>query len=84
MDKGTLDHILPRSYSGASTWENVVTACQPCNTRKGNNPNILPKKLPYKPNIHELTNKRKKYPVQLKNINWNRYLNWPEDLIKVA
>ena len=84
MHKGTLDHVLPRSYKGPSTWENVVTACQPCNTRKGNNPRILPKKSPYKPNIHELTNKRKRYPVQLKTPNWNRYLNWPEDLIKVA
>lgn len=32
----TLDHILPRSRGGATTWENVVTACGPCNRRKGN------------------------------------------------
>ncbi|TAH53073.1 MAG: HNH endonuclease [Chloroflexota bacterium] len=32
----TLDHVLPRSRGGATTWENVVTACGPCNRRKGN------------------------------------------------
>ncbi|GIL16150.1 MAG: HNH endonuclease [Chloroflexota bacterium] len=32
----TLDHILPRSRGGATSWENVVTACGPCNRRKGN------------------------------------------------
>jgi len=31
----TLDHIVPRSKGGESIWENVVTACAPCNLRKG-------------------------------------------------
>jgi 5-methylcytosine-specific restriction endonuclease McrA len=31
----TVDHILPRSRGGRTTWENVVTACQRCNGRKG-------------------------------------------------
>jgi 5-methylcytosine-specific restriction endonuclease McrA len=31
----TLDHIIPRSRGGASSWENVVTSCAPCNVRKG-------------------------------------------------
>lgn len=32
----TLDHVLPRSRGGKTTWENVVAACQKCNGRKGN------------------------------------------------
>jgi 5-methylcytosine-specific restriction endonuclease McrA len=32
----TLDHVVPRSKGGESVWENVVTACAPCNLRKGN------------------------------------------------
>src|SRR6266540_5654557 len=32
----TLDHVIPRSRGGDSTWENVVTSCAPCNLRKGN------------------------------------------------
>jgi 5-methylcytosine-specific restriction endonuclease McrA len=31
----TVDHVVPRSRGGATMWENVVTACAPCNRRKG-------------------------------------------------
>jgi len=31
----TVDHIVPRSRGGETTWENVVTACRDCNHRKG-------------------------------------------------
>jgi 5-methylcytosine-specific restriction endonuclease McrA len=31
----TLDHVVPRSRGGESSWENVVTSCAPCNLRKG-------------------------------------------------
>ncbi len=30
-----IDHVLPRSRGGADSWTNLVTACQPCNRRKG-------------------------------------------------
>ena len=30
----TLDHVVPRFRGGAHAWENVVTACIPCNHRK--------------------------------------------------
>jgi 5-methylcytosine-specific restriction endonuclease McrA len=30
----TLDHVLPRSRGGGSTWENLVACCYPCNNRK--------------------------------------------------
>src|SRR5664280_1174551 len=32
----TLDHVIPRSRGGASTWENLVACCHSCNRRKGN------------------------------------------------
>ena len=31
----TLDHIIPRSKGGKHTWDNVVIACERCNSRKG-------------------------------------------------
>jgi len=31
-----IDHVIPRDRGGATTWENVVCSCIPCNTRKGN------------------------------------------------
>ncbi len=33
-DALTLDHVVPRSQGGQRTWENLVTACRPCNRRK--------------------------------------------------
>jgi hypothetical protein len=30
-----LDHVVPRSQGGASSWENVVCSCHACNRRKG-------------------------------------------------
>ncbi len=31
----TVDHVVPRSKGGGTTWENIVAACAPCNRRKG-------------------------------------------------
>src|SRR5881394_421489 len=32
----TLDHVVPRSRGGTSSWENLVACCHSCNRRKGN------------------------------------------------
>jgi 5-methylcytosine-specific restriction endonuclease McrA len=32
--KLSIDHVIPRSKGGKSTWENVVAACIECNTKK--------------------------------------------------
>jgi 5-methylcytosine-specific restriction endonuclease McrA len=42
-----LDHVLPRDKGGRTTWENIVTSCIRCNTRKAN-------KLPHEVNMHPL------------------------------
>lgn len=31
----SLDHVMPRSRGGETTWENIVCSCVDCNTRKG-------------------------------------------------
>jgi 5-methylcytosine-specific restriction endonuclease McrA len=31
----TLDHVIPIVQGGQKSWENIVTACKPCNQRKG-------------------------------------------------
>jgi 5-methylcytosine-specific restriction endonuclease McrA len=31
----TMDHVVPRSKGGTHTWDNVVTACERCNSLKG-------------------------------------------------
>jgi len=31
----SMDHVIPRSHGGRTTWDNIVAACIPCNTKKG-------------------------------------------------
>ena len=41
----TVDHVIPRSKGGMSTWDNIVASCAPCNRRKGD-------RLPHQVNMH--------------------------------
>ncbi|MFT4032834.1 MAG: HNH endonuclease [Siphonobacter sp.] len=34
-DELTLDHVIPKSRGGKSSWDNLTTACKRCNSRKG-------------------------------------------------
>lgn len=36
MHELTYDHVVPRSRGGKTNWENIVTACSPCNEKKAN------------------------------------------------
>ena len=53
-DTLTIDHILPKGRGGQDLWENLVTACKPCNQKKGNRTpeeaNMLLKRTPKRPN----------------------------------
>ena len=31
----TFDHVVPRSRGGQTSWDNIVTSCEPCNRLKG-------------------------------------------------
>jgi 5-methylcytosine-specific restriction endonuclease McrA len=35
MSQLSLDHVVPRSQGGRTTWENVVCCCTSCNSKKG-------------------------------------------------
>ncbi len=57
LDELTREHIRPVSRGGVDSWMNCITACRPCNGRKGNR---LPEEagmvllyLPYVPSLHE-------------------------------
>lgn len=40
-----LDHVIPRSHGGKTTWENIVCSCIKCNSRKAN-------RLPHEASMH--------------------------------
>lgn len=46
----TLDHVIPRHRGGEHTWENIVSACIPCNRHKaGKSPQQAGMKLVRQP-----------------------------------
>lgn len=69
----TVDHVKPRLYfrregrpvADANTWDNVVTACMRCNTKKGGRlpfeANMMPKKAPKKPDYIQTLYSGKQY-----------------------
>jgi 5-methylcytosine-specific restriction endonuclease McrA len=70
----TLDHVLPISHGGKTEWTNIVTACNPCNSKKGNNKNIVPKTEPYQPDYYQLANCRKSMGFEIRHPSWETFL----------
>ncbi len=69
----TRDHVVPLSRGGTNSWQNVVTACSPCNNRKGSHlpleVGMRPMHLPAEPNYVELVwAVRRITPIQAKYI----------------
>lgn len=79
-NSGTLDHVIPLSRGGRTNWENIVTACSPCNMRKGNSLGMKPHYAPYKPGYYELVRKRKQLPFNLRHDSWSQWLQLDESL----
>ena len=50
----TLDHVIPRSKGGKTTWTNIVSACKQCNNQKGSHTHIKPYKEPKQPDFYQL------------------------------
>jgi len=69
----TFDHVLPISKGGKTSWDNIVTACHPCNSKKGNKI-IKPKTVPYRPDYYELANKRKQLDFEIRHPSWESFL----------
>jgi 5-methylcytosine-specific restriction endonuclease McrA len=69
----TIDHVLPRSRGGKSTFENTVAACGPCNSFKSDTPlNQTRMRLirePKRPYIHPLRGK-----ITNPEPEWKEYL----------
>jgi 5-methylcytosine-specific restriction endonuclease McrA len=70
----TMDHVLPLSKGGKTNFVNIVAACPTCNSLKGNDHRITPKRKPYKPDYWELVNQRKKRPFAIKHHTWKPYI----------
>lgn len=72
----TLDHIVPRYRGGQHTWENVISACVPCNRRKaGRTPQEAGMKLIRQP-FHPTNNPYFNIPYHYRQTRqeWQKYL----------
>lgn len=67
----TLDHIQPASRGGQDTWENLVTACNSCNTRKGN-------RTPHEANMVLCVTPKAPYNKMHLTINTSNVKDWKE------
>ena len=79
----TQDHVVPRKFGGTTGWDNIVSACGPCNHKRGHNQKIMPRRMPYKPSYWELVEKSKKLPLVVPDESWVNYLGWPEENLLV-
>lgn len=74
----TLDHIMPRSRGGPHVWENVVSACIPCNHRKAGltpkeaNMRMLKKPTAPRPNPYYMFHHRSILE------EWRQFMPWME------
>jgi 5-methylcytosine-specific restriction endonuclease McrA len=83
-DDLTFDHLIPRSRGGRTTWDNVVTACAPCNLRKGgrfaHQAGMHPSNPPHRPTVTELRNHGRSFPPNYLHESWADYLYWDSEL----
>jgi 5-methylcytosine-specific restriction endonuclease McrA len=70
----TLDHVLPVSHGGKTTFENTVCACATCNANKGNDKKIVPKHKPVKPTYYQLVDRRRQQKWDIPHPSWANYL----------
>ena len=72
----TLDHVMPRSRAGETTWENLVACCHLCNNRKGSRtPDEAGMKLMRSPRPFSLHTSRHLMRLLAKSDDqWRKYL----------
>ena len=80
----TFDHVIPRSRGGRTSWENIVTACAPCNLRKGGRTpkeaQMPPARPARRPTTYELQDLGRRFPPHHLHQSWMDYLYWDIEL----
>lgn len=79
----TVDHILPRSQGGITSWTNCVVACLKCNIKKGS-------KTPQQANMQLIREPREprwiagfKIPLIKRKVSWDNFISeayWEAEL----
>jgi 5-methylcytosine-specific restriction endonuclease McrA len=80
----TFDHVVPRRLGGRTSWENISTACSPCNLKKGGR---TPKEAhmslllpPIRPTSWQLQERGRAFPPNFLHETWRDWLYWDVEL----
>ena len=80
----TFDHVTPRRLGGKTTWENIITACAPCNMKKGGRTpkeaNMPVRIKPIRPTSWQLQQQGKMFPPNYLHETWRDWLYWDIEL----
>lgn len=80
----TFDHVVPRRLGGRTSWENVTTACAPCNLKKGGRTpqqaHMHIHEAPYRPTNWQLQHNGRKFPPNYLHQSWIDWLYWDIEL----
>lgn len=80
----TFEHIIPKSRGGKTNWENITTACYPCNIRKGNKTlkeaRMKLLSIPKEPRRHAHTLLKIRFDFPKTPEAWIDYLYWNQKL----
>jgi len=80
----TFDHVVPRRLGGKTSWENILTACAPCNMKKGGRTpeqaRMTPQVWPIRPTNWQLQERGKAFPPNYLHETWRDWLYWDVEL----
>lgn len=80
----TFDHVIPRRLGGRTSWENVATACAPCNLKKGGRTPAQARmpllEQPIRPTTWHLQDRGKGFPPGYLHETWRDWLYWDVEL----
>ena len=80
----TFDHVVPKSRGGRTSWQNVVTACSPCNLQKVNmllrESGLLLRCTPVEPSTRMLQEHGRAFPPGYLHESWRDFLYWDSEL----
>ena len=80
----TFDHVIPKSRGGRTRWDNVVSACAPCNVQKGHRlvreMGVHPLRKPKVPTNKQLQANGRCFPPNYLHESWRDFLYWDTEL----
>ena len=80
----TFDHVVPRRLGGRTSWENVATACAPCNLKKGGGTpeqaRMPISRQPWRPTSRQLQDNGRAFTPGYLHESWIDWLYWDVEL----